>query len=163
VSQPLFKLAGRLDDIHKANDSGWKNGKSTESNVGHAQAASENGRQAYSDGRLRSSLRTQLLLIKRGVLFDELSFVVGHFLERINRVGGADRDTCATVNAALRVDIHLSRGLELRLLFFGMNAVGRANVGAKRIFDASIGNYISHDESISRDGMSTSGTAQERV
>ena len=45
---------------------------------------------------------------------------------------------------------HLSRSFELGLVLLGMDAVGGADLEAQRIFHAVIGNYVGHDESISR-------------
>ena len=41
--------------------------------------------------------------------------------------------------------IELSDGLEFCLIGFRMNAVRGAHVYAKRVFDAGVGNHISHD------------------
>jgi hypothetical protein len=44
----------------------------------------------------------------------------------------------------------LSGGFKTRLVLLGMDAIGRADLDAERVFDASVGDYIGHDESISR-------------
>jgi len=81
-----------------------------------------------------------------GVLLDEILLLFGHIFERVNRVGGADWDTGAAVNAAFGIHVHLSGGFEARLVGLGMNAIGRTDVDAERIFDAGVSNYIGHDE-----------------
>ena len=64
----------------------------------------------------------------------------------MDRVGGASGNACATINAALGIDIHLGRGLEGGLVLLGMNAIGRANLNTEGVFDAGISNYVGHDE-----------------
>jgi hypothetical protein len=86
-----------------------------------------------------------------GVLFDEILLLFGHIFERVNRVGRADWDTGAAVNAAFGIDVHLSGGFEAGLVGLGVNAIGGADVDAERIFDAGISDYISHDEWFSRE------------
>src|SRR5215471_441088 len=91
----------------------------------------------------------RLLLEERGVLLDELFLVLGHIFERMNRVGGAGRNACAAINAALGINVHLRSGFETRLVLLGMNAIGWADLNTKGIFNAGISNYVGHDESIS--------------
>jgi hypothetical protein len=89
------------------------------------------------------------MLVEGLVLLDEFLLVVRYIIKRMDRVGRTDRYAGAAVNAALGIDIHLSRGFEARLVLLGMNAIGGANVDTKRILNARISNYISHDEWIS--------------
>jgi hypothetical protein len=89
------------------------------------------------------------VLEEGGVRLDEFLFLFGHIFERMNRVGGADWDTSAAVNAAFGIYIHLSGGFEARLVGLGVNAIGGANLDTERIFNAGISDYISHDESFS--------------
>lgn len=93
---------------------------------------------------------TKLLLEMRSVLLDEFLLVLRQVIERVDRIGCAHRHAGTTIDATLGIDIHLGRGLEIGLVLLGMNAVGRANLDAERIFDAIISNYIGHDESISK-------------
>ena len=65
---------------------------------------------------------------------------------RMNRIGCAHRKARATVDAAVRIDIKLSGGFEFRFILLGMDAVGRAHIDAKQVFDAGVGDDISHDE-----------------
>ena len=101
-----------------------------------------------SEARRLQSGRS-LLLIKIGVFLDELLLLFRHIFERVNRVGGASGNACAAVNAAFGIDIHLGRGLEGGLVLLGMDAIGRANFNTEGVFNARIGNYIGHDESVS--------------
>jgi hypothetical protein len=64
-------------------------------------------------------------------------------------VGGTCGDASAAVDASLRIDVHLSRGLVAGLVRLGVDAIGRANLHTKGVFDAGISNYIGHDESVS--------------
>jgi hypothetical protein len=89
------------------------------------------------------------VLIKGGVLLDEILFVLGNILQRVNRVRSAGWDTSAAVYAAFRIHVHLRCGFEAGLILLGMDAIGWADFDAEGIFDASVRNYISHDESIS--------------
>ena len=63
----------------------------------------------------------------------------------MQRVGSAHWDACSAINATIRIDKKLGDGFELRLIFLGMNAVGRAHVNAQQVFDAGVGNHISHE------------------
>ena len=92
---------------------------------------------------------SRLLLVESGVLLDKLLLLLGHILQRVNRVGGASGNAGTTIDAALRIDIHLSRCFELRFVLLGMDAIGGADLDAERVFDASISYYIGHDESVS--------------
>ena len=89
------------------------------------------------------------MLEKDGVFLDEIFLVFGHVFERVNRVGSADWNTGAAVNAAFGIHVHLSGGFEARLVGLGVDAIGGANLDTQRIFDAGISDYISHDESVS--------------
>jgi hypothetical protein len=90
------------------------------------------------------------MFVEGGVLFDELLLFLGHIVEGVNRIGCADRNAGATVDAAFGFHIHLSRGFELRLVLLGMDAIGGADLDAEGVLDAGISDYIGHDESISR-------------
>src|SRR6476646_5980273 len=83
------------------------------------------------------------------VLLDEVLLLLGHILQRMDRIRGACRNAGAAVDASLGIDIHLSCGFEAGLVRFGVNAIGRANLNTEGVFDAGISNYISHDESVS--------------
>src|SRR4051812_12013282 len=83
------------------------------------------------------------------VFLDEFLLVFRDILQGVNRVGSASRNTGAAVNATLGIDKHLSRSFKAGFVLLRVDAVGWANVDAKRIFDARISNYISHGESIS--------------
>jgi hypothetical protein len=56
----------------------------------------------------------------------------------------ADRNACATVDAFHRIDEELLRSFEIRLILAWMNAIDRAGVYTRRIFDpnAWLGDYI---------------------
>ena len=99
------------------------------------------------------------VLIEGRVLSNEILFVFRQVFKSVDRVGGAGGHACATIDTAFRVDVHLGRRLESWLIRLGMNAIRWANLNTERIFDTGIGNYISHDESISTDEMSASALA----
>jgi hypothetical protein len=84
------------------------------------------------------------------VLLDEFLLFFGHVVEGVNRVGRTDWDTSAAVDTAFGINIHLRGGFETGLVLLGMNAIGGADLDAKRVLDAGVGDYIGHGESISR-------------
>ena len=96
-----------------------------------------------------SKRRRFLLFEKRCVLFDVFLLFFRDVFERVNRVGRASRDAGSAIDAAFGIDIHLGGGFETGLIRLGMNAIGRANLNTEGIFDASISNYIGHDETVS--------------
>jgi hypothetical protein len=81
-----------------------------------------------------------------GVLFDELFLVIGNFVGYKNRVRGAGRNTGAAIDTSFGVDVKLGRCLKVWFIFFGVDTVGGADFHAKFIFDAIVGDYISHDD-----------------
>jgi hypothetical protein len=92
----------------------------------------------------RSWGRARLLIVLR-VLFREPREILRHFRLSENRVGLADRDAGATVNAIYGVDVEL-RGLrKLGFIFPRMNAINRANLNAFLILGATFNDYICHD------------------
>jgi hypothetical protein len=90
------------------------------------------------------------MLVESRVLLDEILLVLWQIVQCMNRVRGTSRNAGTTVNAAIGIDIHLSRGFEFRLILFRVDAIGGANFNAKGVLNTGIGNYIGHDESISR-------------
>src|SRR3954451_13032861 len=90
-----------------------------------------------------------LVLEEIRVLFDELLLIFRNIFERVDRVGSASRNACATVDASLGIYIHLTRGFEAGLIRLGMDAIGRANLNAEGVFNAGISYYVGHDESVS--------------
>ena len=62
----------------------------------------------------------------------KLLFLFGQFVNRMKRIGGANRDASSAIDAALRIDVKLSGGLKLGFILLGMNAVGRADVTQRR-------------------------------
>ncbi len=71
-----------------------------------------------------------------GVSLDECFLVVGDIFEGVNRIGTAGRYAGATVDAALGIDVHLSRSLEAGLVLLRVYTVGRADLDAERVFYA---------------------------
>lgn len=71
-----------------------------------------------------------------GVRLDESFLILGDILEGVNGIGTAGRNTRATVDAAFWVDVHLSRSFETGLVLLRVDAVGRADLDAQRVFDA---------------------------
>jgi len=96
------------------------------------------------------------VLVVGCVLLDEFLLVLGHIVKGVDRIGGAGGNASATVNAALRVHIHLSRRLEAGLVLLGMDAIGRADLDAEGVLDARVSNHISHDEFNLQNEMGTS-------
>jgi hypothetical protein len=78
----------------------------------------------------------ELLLEVGGVLLDEFFLFLRHILKGMDRVGGASGYACAAVDAALGINVHLSRGLKSGLVLLGMDAVGRADLNTEGIFYA---------------------------
>jgi hypothetical protein len=87
-----------------------------------------------------------LLLVTGSVFLDEILLLFWDIFQRMDRVGGAGGNACATINAAFGIDIHLGRGLEAGLVLLGMNAIGRANLNTEGVFNARISDYVGHDE-----------------
>lgn len=85
------------------------------------------------------------VLEKRSVLFDEFFLVLGDIVEGMDGIGGTNRDTGSTVDAAFGIHEHLGGSFELGLVLLGVNAIGGADVNAKGVFDAGISNYVGHD------------------
>src|SRR6266567_1403916 len=81
----------------------------------------------------RQLMQMSLMLIEGRILLDEVLFVVGHIVESVNRIGCADGNTGATVDASLGIDVHLSRGFEPGLVLLGMDAVGGADFDAEGV------------------------------
>src|SRR5579883_1360227 len=90
--------------------------------------------------------RAELLSEEGRVCCHKPFLVFGQLVDRVQRVGRADRDTGAAIDAAFRIHVELSDGLKLGFVFLGMDAVGRAHIDAEQVLDAGIGNYVSHDE-----------------
>jgi hypothetical protein len=90
------------------------------------------------------------VLVEGRVLVDEVLLVLRHIVKGMNRIGGAYGNAGAAIDAAFGIHIHLGSGFETGLILLGMDAVGRAYIDTEGILNARIGNYISHDESISR-------------
>jgi len=108
-------------------------------------------------------MKISLMLIEGFILLDEVLFVVGHIVDRVNRIGCADGNAGATVDAALGIDVHLSRGFEPGLVLLGMNAVGGADLDAEGVFDTGISDYIGHDEIDLQNEMNTFGSSRTSV
>jgi hypothetical protein len=64
----------------------------------------------------------------------------------MDRVRSAYRHAGAAIDALRRIDKELRRSFKRRLILLGMNAVGGADVDAKRVLDAGIRNYVSLDK-----------------
>src|SRR5581483_3619791 len=70
--------------------------------------------------------------------------IVRQVLDSEDRIRGADRNAGAAIDAACRIHIDLLFFLKTGLIFFGMDAVGRANICAEQVLDALVGNHICH-------------------
>jgi hypothetical protein len=80
------------------------------------------------------------------VLLDERLFVLRNVVESMDGIRGAGRDARAAVDALHRFNKKLSRFFETGFILLGMDAISGANIDAKGILDAGIGDYIGHDE-----------------
>jgi hypothetical protein len=107
-------------------------------------------RRASVEGLIPRSYLGRSVLVVGCVLLDKFLFVFWHVFKSMNSVGAAGRNAGTAVDAALGIDIHLSRSFELGFVLLGMDAVGGANFDTERVFNAAIGDYVGHDESISR-------------
>src|SRR5271167_1771185 len=87
---------------------------------------------------------TLLACVMSGVLFQKLFLVLGQFLGHEDRIRSASGNAGAAIDTTLGVDIHLSRGLKSRLVFLGMNAVGRADFYAELVLDAGVSDHVRH-------------------
>ena len=87
-----------------------------------------------------------LIRIKSSVLFGEVLQILRQLLERVDRLGRAGRDASTAVDATVWIDIELGGGFKCGFILFRMDAVGWTSVHTEKIFDAGIGNHISHDE-----------------
>src|SRR5215469_1538621 len=92
------------------------------------------------DGRTANDLR-----VIRGVFLDELDLVGRNFLVGEDGIGRADWHASAAVNAAVRVDIQLSRRLKRFLILLGMDAIGWASFNAEFVFGTGISDGVRHD------------------
>ena len=99
-------------------------------------------------GTGQSSSRS--MLVKGSIFLNQIFLVLRHIVDGMNRVGGASRNTGATVDTTLGIHIHLSGGFETGFVPIGMDAIGGADLDAKGILDAGISDYIGQDESISK-------------
>src|ERR1700693_1743319 len=75
-------------------------------------------------GTGQSSFRS--MLVKGSIFLNEIFLVLRHIVDGMNRVGGASRNTGATVDTTLGIHIHLSGGLETRVVLFGVGPIGGA-------------------------------------
>src|SRR5450755_327343 len=99
-------------------------------------------------GTGQSSSRS--MLAKGSIFLNEIFLVLRHIVDGMDRVGGASRNTGATVDTTLGIHLHLSGGFETGFVLLGLDAIGGADLDAKGILDAGISDYIGHDESISK-------------
>jgi|SRR6516165_3372233 len=86
------------------------------------------------------------LVIKRGVTFDELLLLVAQIVCGVDGVGSTNGHAGSTIDAAFGFNIKLGGAFKCCFIFLGMNAICWANIHAKHILDASISNYVGHDE-----------------
>jgi hypothetical protein len=149
MAKPVLKLARGFDYVHGANIAANKGEVNVELTLGETDARRAGSIFVRRPARMRVAVESGLLLIERGVLLDKFLLLFGHVFNGVNRVRGASGNAGAAVDAALRIDIHLSRGFELRFILLGMDAICGADLDAERVFNAGISNYIGHDESIS--------------
>src|SRR4029453_2428327 len=61
-----------------------------------------------------------------------------------DRVDGTGLDACVAVDAELRVDVELLRGLEVGIAGLGMDAVGRTDLDARVVLDAAACDDVGH-------------------
>jgi hypothetical protein len=77
-----------------------------------------------------------------------LFFFFRNVIDGKHCIRGANRDACAAIDALDGIDKELARGFEAGFVLLGMNAICGAHVDAEGIFDAGIGDYISHGEGL---------------
>src|ERR1039457_5220375 len=94
------------------------------------------------------------LVVVRGVERGELGEFLGEFVQHENRIGGANRDAGAAIDAIVRVNEELRALGETGLSLFGVDAIHRAGLHAQFILGTGIGNYVCHDGSICNSGAS---------
>ena len=84
LGEPVLKLTGGFDNVHRANDNDAMGRKSTR------EAGLENSHVSQKTARLGAPyllpIEAGLLLVERGVLFDELFLVFGDVFQRVDRV-----------------------------------------------------------------------------
>jgi hypothetical protein len=88
------------------------------------------------------------LVVVRGVERGEPGEFLGEFVQHENRIGGANRDAGAAIDAIVRLDEELRRFGESSLILFGVDAIHRAGLHAQFILGTGIGNYVCHDGSM---------------
>ena len=92
------------------------------------------------------SVQPQAFLEVVGVDRDVALPLLGHFVEREDRLDRARRHAGAAVDALVGIDVQHLRGLECRFVLAGMDAIDRTDVHARGIFgaDARLGNNVGH-------------------
>jgi hypothetical protein len=72
----------------------------------------------------------------------------GEFIQHEDRIGGADRDAGAAIDAIVGLNVKLWRFGETGLILLGVDAVHRAGLHAQFILGTGIGNYVCHGGSM---------------
>ena len=79
-----------------------------------------------------------------GVDFREPRQVWRQFVQNENRIGGANRDARAAIDAIVGAHVQLWSRLKRGFILLGVDAIDRAGLYAQFVFGASIGNYVCH-------------------
>src|ERR1019366_885037 len=87
------------------------------------------------------------LVVVRGVEHGEPGEILGELVQHENRIGGANRDAGAAIDAIVGLDEELRRFGETGLILLGVDAIHRAGLHAQFILGTGIGNYVCHDGS----------------
>jgi len=79
------------------------------------------------------------MLVKGSIFLNEIFLVLGHTVDGMNRVGGASRNTGATVDTTLGIDIHLSGGFETGFVLLGWTqSVGQTSTQRESLMQESV-------------------------
>jgi hypothetical protein len=78
------------------------------------------------------------------VCFSELAELSGEFVEHVDGVCGANRNTGSTIDAFLGMNVKMRDIIEAQFILRRMNAVDRACLHAQVVFGTAIGNNVRH-------------------
>jgi hypothetical protein len=79
------------------------------------------------------------MLVKGGISLNEIFLVLGNIVDGMNRVGGASRNTGATVDTTLGIHIHLSGRFETGFVLLGWTqSVGQTSTQRESLMQESL-------------------------
>ena len=128
LAKPLLETMGGFDDVHL-----WS-------------ATIELGRSNVKGRSGGAPLLPNLILVRVivSVDVDEFLEIFGQVVHRMDRVRRASWNAGPAIDASCGIDIELGHGIHPGFIFLGVNAIGWADIDAKEILDAGIGNYVGH-------------------